>query len=215
MLRKFTLLLISFLTVSAHWAAAQTKEAVKEQLSTDMCECLTKKSAVAKPETLPKDQIQQVFIQCFGGVAGKNMKTIQQAYGQSSFSDKAVMRTMGEEVGALLVQNCPVSMGYFMAMADKDGVPTSTATTTGQTVGKLGALSKPGAGVPLLEVQASKTEKTYFAWVRQFDKAEEMLRKLPQLQGQQARISWEEVEILQPDTRQYQKVREITRIELL
>ncbi len=215
MLRKSTLLIGSLLAISTQWAFAQTKEVVKKQISADVCECLTTKSAEAKPESLPKDQIQQVFVQCFGGAAGKHMKSIQQAYGQAAFSDKTTMRTLGEEVGALLVQSCPVSMGYFMAMSDKDGNSKSTAATTGQTVGKLGALSKPGAGVPLLEVQATKTEKAYFAWVRQFDKAEEMLHNLPQLKGQQARISWEEVEILQPDTQKYQKVREITSIELL
>jgi len=212
---KYTLLIISFLFAGAHGAFAQTKEAVKAQLSADVCECLTKKSAIAKPETLSKAQIQETFVACFGGAAGKRMKAIQQAYGQAAFSDKVIMRTMGEEVGAQLVQNCPESMGYFMAMADNNGASKSTAATTGQTVGKLGALSKPGAGLVLLEVQATPTEKAYFAWVRQFDKADDLLRRLPQLQGQQARISWEEVEVLQPDTRQYQKVREITGIELL
>jgi hypothetical protein len=215
MLLKSTLLLTGFLLANAHWAFAQTKEAVKKQISVDVCDCLTAKSAEAKPESLPKDQIQQVFVQCFGSAAGKHMKSIQQAYGQAAFSDKTTMRTLGEEVGALLVQNCPVSMGYFMAMSDKGSSSTQEAATTGQTVGKLGALSKPGVGLPLLEVQANKAEKAYFAWVRQFDKAEEMLGNLPKLKGQQARISWEEVEILQPDTQKYQKVREITGIELL
>lgn len=215
MLRKSTILIISFLAINTHWAFAQTRETVKKQISVDVCDCLTAKSAEVKPESLPKDQIQQVFVQCFGGAAGKHMKSIQQAYGQAAFSDKTVMRTLGEEVGALLVQNCPVSMGYFMAMSDNNVNSKSTAATTGQTVGKLGALSKPGASLTLLEVQVNKTEKIYFAWVKQFDKAEEILRNLPQLKDKQARVSWEEVEILQPDTQKYQKVREITSIEML
>ncbi|MVN76184.1 hypothetical protein GO988_07590 [Hymenobacter sp. HMF4947] len=215
MLRKYTFLIFSLLTIEAQWALAQTKEVVKEQLSADMCTCLTKKTAVTKPETMAKSQIQQVFVACFGGVAGKNMNIIKQAYGQEALSNKVTMRTMGEEVGALLVQDCPASMGYFMAMADKEDATKSTAATTGQTVGKIGTLSKPGTGIALLEIQANKAEKSYFTWIRQFDKADELLRKLPQLQGQQARVSWEEVEILQPDTQQYQKVREITSIELL
>lgn len=203
------------LTVGAQLAAAQTKEAVKEQLAADVCTCLTKKSAEAKPETLSKDQIKQVFITCFGGAAGKHMKDIQQAYGQGAFNSSALMRTLGEETGALLIQNCPESMSYFMAVADKTDGAKSAAATSGQTVGTCGALRQPGAGLATLEVQANKTETVAFTWLRQFDGAEELLRKLPELQGKRVRVSWEEVQVLQPDKRQYQKVREITGIEVL
>jgi hypothetical protein len=215
MFYKSILLAASLLISSAQLAVAQTKEVVKEQLATEVCACLTKKSAVAKPETLSKDQIKQVFIACFGGAAAKHMKGIQQAYGQTAFSNSALMRTLGEEVGALLLQNCPESMGYFMAIADKDDASKPAAATSGQTVGTLGALRQSGSGLAMLTVQTSKTEAVSFAWVRQFDKAEELLRKLPELQGKQVRVAWEEVEVLQPDTRQYQKVREITGIEVL
>ena len=215
MFYKSILLAASLLISSAQLAVAQTKEVVKEQLATEVCACLTKKSAVAKPETLSKDQIKQVFIACFGGAAAKHTKGIQQAYGQTAFSNSALMRTLGEEVGALLLQNCPESMGYFMAIADKDDASKPAAATSGQTVGALGALRQSGSGLAMLTVQASKTEAVSFAWVRQFDKAEELLRKLPELQGKQVRVAWEEVEVLQPDTRQYQKVREITGIEVL
>jgi len=214
MLYKFTLLVASLLVAGIQLAAAQTKETVKEQLATEVCACLTKKSAVAKPETLGKDQIKQVFIACFSGAAAKHMKGIQQAYGQTAFSNSALMRTLGEEVGAQLVQNCPESMGYFMAIANKEDSSKPAAATSGQTVGTLGALRQAGAGLAMLTVQASKTEAVSFAWVRQFDNAEELLRKLPELQGKQVRVAWEEVELLQPDTRQYQKVREITGIEV-
>lgn len=213
MLRIATPFVLFLLLIGTHRASAQTKEAVKAQMSVAVCECLTKNSATAKPDNMSKDQIKQVFIQCFGGAAGKEMKAIQKAYGQSAFADKAVMRTMGEEVGAQLVQECPVSMSYFVAMADESSGPKIASSTTGQTTGKLGGLSGPG--VTLLEVQTNAVEKVYFAWVRHFEQADELLQKLPQLQGQRARVSWQEVLVLQPDVRQYQTVREITAIELL
>jgi len=194
--------------------SAAAKEVLQDRMSADICACLTRAAPVA-PAVLTKAQTKQVFTQCFAAAVGKEMRAVQAAYGQTAFNDAPLMRGIGQETGAKLIQTCPVAMTFFGAMGEKtspeDSVPE--ATTTGQTVGQLGALS--GAGLPRLEVLTNDSEKAYFVWLHHFDQADDLLRRLPELRGSRVRVRWREVQVLQPDTRQYQPVREITALEIL
>ena len=191
---------------------AQTKEKLQQQIAAGTCECIDKKLAGRPTGTpLAKEEANQVLVQCMMAASGKNLTGIQTVYGTESFSDKEVMRQLGRDVAGVMMQSCTNFTTLSLAIVGKE-VP-STAATTGQTVGQLGPLRGTEAGT--LELQVSKTEKASFAWLHRFAGADELLPQLNQLQGRQVRVSWQEVEMFQPSTKQYQRVHEITGISLL
>lgn len=198
-------------------AQAQTKEQVKEKITANSCDCLTKKMA-ARPggdKGLSKTEANQMLMQCMMAAAGKEVKGLQATYGTTAFSNKDTMQQMGMEVGGQLAQTCPAFTTLSVAIAS-DATPAASAGTTyttGQTLGQLGKLGTGTYG--LLEVQTSKTAKEEFAWLHRFAQADELLPQLAKLQGRQVRVSWQEVEVFQPATQDYRKLREITGIELL
>lgn len=107
-------------------------------------------------------------------------------------------------------------MTLSMAIASEANTASAAApaaATTGQTLGQLGQLKAGTYG--LLEVQTSKTAREEFTWLHRFAGAEELLPQLAKLQGRQVRVSWQEVEVFQPATKEYRRLREITGIELL
>ena len=205
-----------FFCVSA--TQAQTKEQVKEKIAGSTCDCLEKKIA-ARPSTdkgLGKTEANQLLMQCMMAAAGKELTGLQAAYGSAAFSNKEAMRQMGMEVGGQLAQTCPSFTTLSVAMAsgtEPAGGAAPTASTTGQTLGQLGQLKAGTYG--LLEIQTSKTAREEFAWLRRFAQADELLPQLAKLQGRQVRVSWQEVEVFQPATQGYRKLREITGIEVL
>lgn len=213
---RFCLALLLVAKVGFAQAQAQDKgkdkDKVKQLLATSTCACVEQKQA-ARTAPLTKEGANQMLTQCMMAAAGKDLKAIQAAYGTNAFNDVEVMRQLGREVGGLLLQHCQSFTVISLAMAGKDGSASSGAATTGQTVGTLGKLR--GTAFGLLDVQVSKTENATFAWLHRFEQAADLLAQLPQLQGRKVRVSWQEVELLQPDTQQYQKLREITGIELL
>jgi hypothetical protein len=195
---------------------AQTKDQVKDKITAGSCDCLNKKIA-ARPsgKDLNKTEANQMLMQCMMAAAGKEVKGLQAAYGPTAFGNNEIMRQVGMEVGGQLAQSCPSFMTLSLAIAGEkeSAATTSTATTTGQTQGQLGQLSTSGYG--LLEIQTSKTAKEEFAWLHRFAQADELLPQLAKLQGRQVRVSWQEVEVFQPGTQDYRRLREITGIELL
>ena len=204
---------------NAFVAQGQTKEQVKEKIAASSCDCLNKKIAArpAGSAELGKAEANQMLMQCMMAAAGKEVKGLQAAYGPTAFSNKDAMRQMGTEVGGQLAQTCPSFMTLSMALAQADEPAASPAatnsTTTGQTLGQLGKLGTGTYG--LLEIQTSKTAKEEFAWLHRFAQADELLPQLAKLQGRQVRVSWQEVDVFQPATKDYRKLREITGIDLL
>ena len=200
-------------------AQAQNKEQVKEKIAGSTCNCLDKKIAARSKTTkaLGKDEANQMLMQCMMGAAGKEVVGLQTAYGANAFGDKDTMRQMGMEVGGMLAQTCPSFMTLSVAIAnDANAVSAANpaaATTTGQTLGQLGKLKAGPFG--LVEIQTSKNAWEEFAWLHRFAGADELLPQLAKLQGRQVRVSWQEVEVFQPTTQDYRKLREITGIELL
>ena len=206
-----------FFWVSA--AQAQTKEQVNEKIAGSTCDCLEKKIA-ARPGTsqgLGKTEANQMLMQCMMAAAGKEVNSLQAAYGTAAFSDKETMRQMGMEVGGQLAQTCPSFMTLSVAIASgtepAGGAAPAPSTTTGQTLGQFGQLKAGTYG--LLEIRTSKTAREEFAWLHRFAQADELLPQLAKLQGRQVRVSWQEVEVFQPTTQGYRKLREIVGIELL
>ena len=205
------------LLLHAAAAQAQTKDQVKEKIAASSCDCLDKKMA-ARPgggKGLGKTEANQMLMQCMMAAAGKEVKGLQAAYGPTAFTNKDAMRQMGMEVGGQLAQTCPSFTTLSVAIASEAEPDASAATTstTGQTVGQLGKLSTGTYG--LLEIQTSKTVREDFAWLRRFAQADELLPQLAKLQGRQVRVSWQEVDVFQPATQDYHKLREIISIELL
>jgi hypothetical protein len=82
---------------------------------------------------------------------------------------------------------------------------------TGQTTGRLGDLH--GTGIALLDIDLSDSEQTQFAWLQHLQSGDDLLAQLPKLKGQLVRVSWQEVEVLDPSTNSYHKVRRLTSIE--
>lgn len=202
-------------------AHGQTKEQVKEKIAGNTCNCLDKKIA-ARPsaaKALGKEEANQMLMQCMMGAAGKELMGLQTAYGANAFGNKDTMRQMGMEVGGMLAQTCPSFMTLSVAIANDANAASAanpaaaTTTTTGQTLGQLGRLKAGTYG--LLEIQTSKTGREEFAWLHRFSQADELLPQLAKLQGRQVRVSWQAVELFQPTTQDYRKLREITGIELL
>ncbi|RZK14774.1 MAG: hypothetical protein EOO56_24230 [Hymenobacter sp.] len=211
-MRRISGLLGLALLLAPGISLAQTKEKLQQQIATGTCECIDKKLA-ARPTGTPlaKEEANQVLVQCMMAASGKNLTAIQSIYGTEAFTDKEVMRQLGREVAGVMMQSCANFTTLSLAIANKE--TPSTAATTGQTTGQLGLLRGTEAGT--LELQVSKTEKATFVWLHRFAGAEELLPQLSQLQGRQVRVSWQEVELFQPSTRQYQRLREITGISLL
>lgn len=201
-----------FLTATSGFA--QTKQALTEKMAASTCECLKLKLPADDQKPLTKDQAKNTILQCFGETVGKEMKPLQEAFGADAMNDKALMAQLGRDMGGLLLQNCPTFMTYSMIMAGNDsGGPASDAATTGQTTGQWVALSS--AAIPLLSLTVDKTQQADFAWLHRFSQDSDLLTKLAQLKGRRVKVSWQEVEVLQGDTRKYRKLREITGIELL
>jgi hypothetical protein len=207
-------LISSFLVMSLGFAARsygqQTKQELTQKLATAMCPVF--QQALTKPEfsSLTKAQYQQVINQGFGPVVGKEMAAIQRLYGPQAYNNPQIMNQLGVDVGAQLLQDCPA----FLTLSARVKQPAaSTAATTGQTVGKLGKLQ--GTDLAQLRLVVKEGEHADFVWLNHFPGDEDLLRQLANLQGRQARISWQEVELYQPQEKHFAPVREITGIELL
>ena len=203
------------LVLHAPVAHGQTKEQVKEKIAGNTCDCLDKNIAArpAASKALGKDEANQLLMQCMMGAAGKEVVGLQTAYGANAFGNKDTMRQLGMEVGGMLAQTCPSFLTLSVALANESNPESAaTTTTTGQTLGQLGKLKAGTYGV--LEIQTSKTAREEFAWLHRFAQADELLPQLAKLQGRQVRVSWQEVELFQPATQDYRKLREITGIEL-
>lgn len=190
-------------------AKAQTKEEIKQKLASTICDCFTKKVADKQTTNLSKAQATELVKACFIEGAAKDMAGIQHAYGTNAFEKEELMRQIGREVGVLMVQNCPAFMNVSMAIAKES--TEATAATTGQTVGRLGALH--GTGLALLDLEVSKTEQAQFVWLQRLPTGDDLLPKLAQLKGQRVRIAWQEVDVLDPATATYRRVRQVIGIE--
>ena len=192
----------------------QTKQALNEKMASSTCNCLQQKLPAADQKPLTKDQAKNTIIQCFAATVGKDMNSVQKMYGVNAMNDKPLMAQLGRDMGALLLQNCPTFMTYSMIMADTENAnQTSDSTTTGQTTGQWAALSS--TGIPTLSLTVDKTQHADFAWLHHFPQDGDLLTQLAQLKGRRVKVSWQEIEVLQVDTRQYRKLREIIGVELL
>jgi hypothetical protein len=207
----FVSVALAFMLFQAgHSHAQDTKETLKAKLTAAMCPVFEK--AVADPQmaTLSKTQYMNLITQGFAPVVGKEMATINRLYGAKAFGNAQIMNQIGSEVGAQLLQECPAFVTLSQRVAEGEA---STAATTGQTLGTIGTLG--GTDLARLQVNGKKGEKNEFVVLNRFTGADEMLPKLSGLQGRQARISWQETDVYQPQLKRYEKVREITAIELL
>ncbi|MDO7850065.1 hypothetical protein [Hymenobacter convexus] len=193
-------------------ASAAAKKALTDKLAGVICDCLQAKTPAEGQKPLTKESAQSIIVQCFAVSAGKDMKSIQQVYGPNAINDKQVMNNVGREVGNQMLQSCPTFITYSMVMAGNSDA-ASTAATTGQTTGEWNGLS--GTSVASLDLLVGKTDKASFVWSRHFPKDDELLSQLDKLKGRQVRVSWEEVDVFQAETKQYHKQRQITGIELL
>lgn len=208
---RLWLVLTAYSLVANQVHAQQTKDELKAKLAASVCASLQKSlSERSLSASLTREQYNTLLQQSFAPAVGKEVTEIQRLYGKDAFSNEALMRTIGAEVGAHLLQSCPTFVTLSSMIAKG---PASTASTSGQSVGKLGELR--GVGFAVLELQISEIEKAEFTLLSRFQGAEELLPKLPNYKGRRARISWQEIEIYHPDTKKYNKHREITGIELL
>jgi len=201
--------LILPLALLAWPAKAQTKEEVKQKLASNICDCFTKKVADKQISNMSKAQATELVKSCFIEGASKELPAIQHAYGTNAFEKEELMKQIGREVGVLMVQSCPAFVKVSIAVASEK--TESPAATTGQTVGRLGALH--GTGLALLDLEVSKTEQAQFAWLQRLPAGDDLLPKLTQLKGQRVRVSWQEVDVLDPATATYRKVRQVVGIE--
>jgi len=208
---RFSTALASICLIAASWQArAQTKEQVKVKIASSVCDCLQKKEAEKPFDTMSKEQATTAATTCFAAGAGKELTAIQHAYGTNAFSQPELMKQIGREVGGEMLQNCPAFIRASMAMAQTkaDGTP---AATTGQTTGRLGTLH--GTGLAMLDIDLNDNEQTQFAWLQHLQNGDELLAQLPKLKGQLVRVLWQEVEVLDPATNRYHKVRQLISIE--
>lgn len=179
-------------------------------MAASACSSLEKKIKEQNLTSVTKEQYSSILGQCIIPYLGKEIKELQRLYGAESLTDSQQMRQIGIEVGGIMAQACPA---YLSLAAMISTSPVSMATTTGQTVGQLGTLR--GTSIAMLQLAVNETEKAEFLWLSKFKGAEELLPKLTTLQGQKARINWQEIEIYQPEKKQYTKLREIIGIDLL
>ncbi|UOQ67659.1 hypothetical protein [Hymenobacter volaticus] len=190
--------------------AQQTKQELNLKMAAAICPILEKAVVEQKTQPLTREQYLKILTQAFAPVAGKEMTAIKRLYGSEAFGDTKTMNQIGTEVGAQLLQDCPAFMNLTQMVAT---TPASTAATTGQSTGKLGVLQ--GTGLARLQLQIAKGDNVEFVWLSRFPGADEILSQINTLQGRQARVSWQEVDLYQPQEKRYSKVREITAIELL
>ena len=183
-------------------------------MAASTCDCLVQKLPAEGQKQFTKDQAKTTIVQCFAVSLGKDLKSLQQVFGPNAMNDKEVMNQLGRDMAGVMLQSCPTFMTYSMVMAGSEETEAvSTAATTGQTIGQLGTLG--GTGVATLNIAVSKSENAKFVWGRHFPKDDELLGQLEKLKGHQVRVSWQEVEVLQPETKRYNKLREITGVEIL
>ncbi|MDB5235388.1 MAG: hypothetical protein JWR44_2381 [Hymenobacter sp.] len=213
MTRRLSLVLGLLVLLAPNLSQAQTKDALTKTLAAATCDCLQQKQADLGKTALTKESAKTIIIQCSGVSVGKNLKAVQAVYGTKAIETTSVMNQLGREIGADMIQSCPTFMTYSLAMVGGGEPAASTAATTGQTTGEWGSVS--GAGVATLGLNVSKTDKAEFVWSRHFPKDDELLAQLDKLKGRRVRVSWEEVEVFQPETKQYRKQRQITGVDLL
>lgn len=207
----FRTLLVGSALLAASWQAhAQTKEQVKTKIASNICDCLEKKAAEKPFDTLSKAEATAIGMPCFTQAAGKEVAGIQHAYGSKAFGNPEQMRQIGREAAIIGLQNCPLFVQLSTAMAKEPGSDGANGTT-GQTTGRLGDLH--GTGIAMLDIDLSATEQTQFAWLQHLQSGDDLLAQLPKLKGQLVRVSWQEVDVLDPSTNSYHKVRRLTGLE--
>jgi hypothetical protein len=209
-MRLTTFLLGICLSTAAGQALAQTKEQVKAKIASNICDCLEKKAAEKPFDKLTKEEATAVGLPCFTQAAAKEVTGIEHAYGSKALTDNELMRQIGRDAALVGVQNCPLFMQLSLAMAKEPGGYGATGVT-GQVTGRLGDLH--GTGIALLDIDLNDKEQTQFAWLQHLQSGDELLAQLPKLKGQRVRVSWQEVEVLDPSTNSYHKVRRLTSIE--
>jgi hypothetical protein len=209
-MRFITILISSCLLVGSWQARAQTKEQVKTKIASNICDCLEKKAAEKPFDKLSKEEAVAIGLPCFTQAATKEVAGIEHAYGSKALSSTEQMKQIGREAAVIGAQNCPLFMQLSIAMAKEPGGYGATGIT-GQTTGRLGDLH--GTGIALLDIDLSDSEQTQFAWLQHLQSGDDLLAQLPKLKGQLVRVSWQEVEVLDPSTNSYHKVRRLTSIE--
>jgi hypothetical protein len=204
------LVLVCLLLQAGGSHAQETKEALNAKLAAAMCPLFQQAAADPQMVSLSKARYMNLITQGFGPVVGKEMAAINRLYGAKAFGNAQIMNQIGSEVGAQLLQVCPAFLTLSQRVVEEKA---ATAATTGQTLGAIGPLR--GTELARLQVNGKNGAQDEFVVLNRFAGAEEVLPQLKALLGRPARISWQETEVYQPQQNRYEKVREITAIELL
>ncbi len=196
----------------SHRVLSQTPVKLPEELmnkmADDACQCITPFQR-DNPDGSPAEYNQK-FMDCFSTVIVNRMDEILKHISTEEFSKNG--RSIGVEVGKLILKRCPDFMKYSIKMAQANQ-EENKGLAAGITTGTIKRVEEKDFIYFVLSDESGK--EISFLWLTYFKGSEELTENPARVKGKKATINWTEVECYLPKAKGYYKVKKIQRIEWL
>ena len=185
-----------------------TQEAASDKAIADACKCFDGLSKQKLSDTEKKGPAME----CLTQAMLTNIEALAEEYGyETSELNEETGRKIGERFGMKLVQKCPVSVPFMMALGqeeiEKGNVSVARYESEGETTGTFVRLETSGETVKLV-VKSTEGEET-LRWMRPFPGDDKLEQQGKALAGKKVIVQWGEYKQYVHSMKGYAKYREI------
>ncbi|WP_146169782.1 hypothetical protein [Kordia periserrulae] len=212
-MKKIIVLLLALCTtIVVNAQDKDSKDAVLEDITKDVCECVSDKVA----EGIPRKEIEVQLGLCLINSYGKYRERIEK-FMEIAFSDPESMEKFGQEIGMKMLTVCPDT---FMAFA-KDLIeeevenynPESETNSKVSTVsGEVVKLDNDQFNVLYFKGNNKRTYK--LLWQEYFE-GQELLLDFKSLKNKNIEVSFEDKEMYDPKLKDYRTYKVLRKIEIV
>jgi hypothetical protein len=212
MMKKIGLLLFLCMAVMVNAQTKDSKDAVLEDITKDVCECVSKKVDTG----ISRKEIEVQLGLCLINSYGTYRERIEK-FMELTFSDPEAMEKFGEEIGMKMLTVCPDT---FMAFAkDLMEEEVENYTTENETNSNISTVS--GSVVKLEKDQFNMlifkgtNKRTYKLLWQEYFEGEELLFDFKKLKNKDINVSFENKEMYDPRLKDYRTYKVLRKIEIV
>ncbi|MBK7936148.1 MAG: hypothetical protein IPJ82_03335 [Lewinellaceae bacterium] len=189
------------------------QEAASDKAIADACKCFDGLSQ----KKLSDAEKKGPAMECLTQAMLTHIEDLAAEYGyETSELNEETGRKIGERFGMKLVQKCPASVPFMMALGqeeiEKGNVSVARYESEGETTGAFVRLETSGEIVKLV-VKGSEGEET-LRWLRPFPGEESLEKQGKTLAGKKVTVQWGEYKQYVHSMKGYAKYREILSFKL-
>lgn len=189
------------------------QEAATNKAISDACGCFKG----LEKQKLSETEKKNAAMECLTQAMLSNITDLAEEYGyQASELNEETGRKIGERFGMKLVQKCPESVPFMMALgqeqAESGNVSVARYESEGETTGTFVRLETSGE-IAKLVVKEGDTDVT-LRWVRPFPGEESLEKQVKALAGKKVTVQWGEYKQYVASMKGYAKYREILSFKI-